>query len=461
MSDIIGQNEAVETVEDTEIVNKNADEKKKLRIDILTLFPEMFAPLGHSIVGRATGKGIVDLRVKNIRDYTGPKHGLTDDKLYGGGAGMVMKPEPLFEAVEDLRQTPNARVIITSPAGRVFDQRAAEELSKAEQIIFICGHYEGIDQRVEDALATDVFSVGDYVLTGGEMPAMLMSDAVIRLLPGALGHDESSQEESFSENLLEYPQYTRPPEFNGMEVPAVLQEGNHEHIRRWRREQSLRRTLDRRPELLSRAYLTDEDKKILDDIRAERPEGPGVWISLIHYPVYNKKHEVINTSVTNLDIHDIARASLTFGLKGYYLVQPAIDQQKLINSLLEHWQYGFGARYNPDRHAALSHISVVDSIAAAVRDIEEQTGKKPLLIATSAKAHPKMQEYATMRRMIAESDRPYLLLFGTGWGLTDELMETVDYVLRPIYGVGAYNHLSVRSAVSIILDRLFGESVPF
>ncbi|MBQ3180687.1 MAG: tRNA (guanosine(37)-N1)-methyltransferase TrmD [Firmicutes bacterium] len=428
-----------------------------MRIDILTLFPEMFAPLEHSIVARAAKKGLVELNVKNIRDYTGPKHGLTDDKLYGGGAGMVMKPEPLFEAIEDLRRTPNARVVITSPAGRKFDQRAAEELSRAEQIIFICGHYEGIDQRVEDALATDVYSVGDYVLTGGELPAMIMSDAVIRLLPGALGHDESSQEESFSENLLEYPQYTRPPEFNGMKVPEVLQEGNHQHIRRWRREQSLRRTLERRPDLLSRAYLTDEDKQILDDIRAERPEGPGVWLSLIHYPVYNKKHEVINTSVTNLDIHDIARASLTFGLRGYYLVQPAEDQKKLINTLLEHWQHGFGARYNPDRQSALNHITVCDSIAAAVRGIEEQTGQKPLLIATSAKAHPKMRDYSTMRRMIAESDRPCLLLFGTGWGLTDELMDTVDYVLRPVYGAGAYNHLSVRSAVSIVLDRLFGE----
>lgn len=428
-----------------------------MRIDILTLFPEMFAPLEHSIVARAARKGLVDLNVKNIRDYTGPKHGLTDDKLYGGGAGMVMKPEPLFEAIEDLRQTPDARVVITSPAGRVFDQRAAVELSRAKQIIFICGHYEGIDQRVEEALATDVYSVGDYVLTGGELPAMLMSDAVIRLLPGALGHDESSQEESFSENLLEYPQYTRPPEFNGMKVPDVLLEGNHEHIRRWRREQSLRRTLERRPELLSRAYLTDEDQRILDDIRAEQGSGPGVWLALIHYPVYNKKHEVINTSVTNLDIHDIARASLTFGLKGYYLVQPADDQQKLINTLIGHWQHGFGARYNPDRQSALNHITVCDSIAAAVRSIEEQTGQKPLLIATSAKAHPKMQDYPKMRRMIAASDRPCLLLFGTGWGLTDELLDSVDHVLRPIYGAGAYNHLSVRSAVSIILDRLFGE----
>ena len=154
-----------------------------MRIDILTLFPEMFTPLQHSIVGRAVKNELLQLNIKNIRDYTGPKHGLTDDKLYGGGAGMVMKPEPLFEAVADLRRSPKARVIITSPAGRLFDQQAAQELSQAEQLIFICGHYEGIDQRVEDALATDVFSIGDFVLTGGELPAMVMAVSVVRLLP--------------------------------------------------------------------------------------------------------------------------------------------------------------------------------------------------------------------------------------------------------------------------------------
>ncbi len=243
-----------------------------MRIDILTLFPEMFTPLQHSIVGRAVKNELLQLNIKNIRDYTGPKHGLTDDKLYGGGAGMVMKPEPLFEAVADLRRSPKARVIITSPAGRLFDQQAAQELSQAEQLIFICGHYEGIDQRVEDALATDVFSIGDFVLTGGELPAMVMADSVVRLLPGALGHDESSQEESFGEDmkgLLEYPQYTRPPVFDGREVPPVLLGGNHEEIRRWRREQSLRRTWERRPELLREAALTQSDLQLLADWQAE------------------------------------------------------------------------------------------------------------------------------------------------------------------------------------------------
>ena len=374
---------------------------------------------------------------------------------------MVMKPEPLFEAVADLRRSPKARVIITSPAGRLFDQQAARELSQAEQLIFICGHYEGIDQRVEDALATDVFSIGDFVLTGGELPAMVMADSVVRLLPGALGHDESSQEESFGEDmkgLLEYPQYTRPPVFDGREVPPVLLGGNHEEIRRWRREQSLRRTWERRPELLREAALTQSDLQLLADCQAERRGRGQVWLALVHYPVYNKKHEVINTSITNLDIHDIARACATFGLAGYFLVQPAAGQQELIGSLLKHWQYGFGARYNPDRHEALSKISLCASLAEAQAAIEQQTGQKPRLVATSARPTPGMQGYAKMRRQIAEADEPYLLVFGTGWGLTDELLAEADCVLRPVYGVDDYNHLSVRSAVSIILDRLFGEA---
>lgn len=428
-----------------------------MHIDILTLFPDMFAPLRESIVGRAVRNGICELNVKNIRDYTGPKHGLTDDKLYGGGVGMVMKPEPLFEAIADLKKTPNARVIITSPAGRVFDQRAAEELSHSEQLIFICGHYEGIDQRVEDALATDVFSIGDFVLTGGELPAMVMADSIVRLLPGALGHDKSSEEESFSEGLLEYPQYTRPPEFNGMTVPEVLQGGNHEAIRRWRREQSLARTYERRPELLSSAVLTTEDMRQLAALKAESRGESKVWLALVHYPVYNKKNAIINTSTTNLDIHDIARAVATFGLSGYYIVQPAPAQRELIGTLLKHWQYGFGAHYNPDRHEALGKIGLVESIAAAKTEIAKITGQPPKIIATSAKASPDMRGYAELRQEIWQSNTPYLLMFGTGWGLTDETIAEADCVLRPVYGAGSYNHLSVRSAVSIILDRLFGE----
>ena len=429
-----------------------------MKIDILTFFPEMFAPLQHSIVKRACDCGVLDLNIKYIRDYTGPKKGLTDEKIYGGGAGMLMKPEPLFEAVRDLKKTDNCRVVITSPAGKVFNQKIAEDLSKAEQVIFICGHYEGIDQRVEDALATDVLSVGDFVLTGGEMPTMIMADSIIRLLPGALGKDESAEEESFStDGLLEYPQYTRPPEFEGMEVPEVLLNGNHAEIAKWRRRMSLERTYDRRPDLLSKAVLSDNDKEILEEIAAARNVKSNVWITLVHYPVYNKKHEIVNTSITNLDLHDIARAARTFDLSGYFVVQPAQGQKELINTLVGHWARGFGARYNPDRHEALSRLHLVDSIQDVIDHIKKETGKTPKLIGTSAHASKEMIGFSDMSKIIKEKEEEYLIVLGTGWGLTDEMMASFDYVLRPIYGVGAYNHLSVRSAASIIMDRLLGE----
>lgn len=429
-----------------------------MKIDILTFFPEMFTPLRHSIVKRACDCGVLDLNIKYIRDYTGPKKGLTDEKTYGGGAGMLMKPEPLFEAVEDLKKTDNCRVVITSPAGKVFNQKTAEDLAQAEQIIFICGHYEGIDQRVEDALATDVLSVGDFVLTGGEMPAMLMADSIIRLLPGALGKDESAEEESFStDGLLEYPQYTRPPEFKGMKVPDVLLNGNHAEIAKWRRKMSLERTYKRRPDLLSKAVLTVWDKEILEEISTAEKKKSNVWISLVHYPVYNKKHEIINTSITNLDLHDIARAARTFDLSGYFVVQPAQGQKELINTLLGHWAKGFGARYNPDRHEALSRIHLVDSLQNVIEHIQNETGKTPKLIGTSANASAKMTGFSDMSKIIKKQEEEYLIVLGTGWGLTDEMMSEFDYILRPIYGVGAYNHLSVRSAASIIMDRLLGE----
>lgn len=429
-----------------------------MKIDILTFFPEMFAPLRCSIVQRACDCGIVDLNIKYIRDYTGPKKGLTDDKLYGGGAGMVMKPEPLFEAVRDLRQCENCRVVITSPAGKLFDQKTAEDLAKAEQIIFLCGHYEGIDQRVEDSLATDVLSIGDFVLTGGEMPAMIMTDSIVRLLPGALGKQESAEDESFStDGLLEYPQYTRPPEFEGKAVPEVLLNGNHAEIRQWRRRQSLKRTLERRPELLSKATLSTWDQQVLEELRAEKKQNSHLWVALVHAPVYNKKKELVNTSLTNLDLHDIARAARTYNLSGYFIVQPAPGQQQMIRTLLRHWARGFGARYNPDRHEALSRVRLVNCLEDAVDQIYSLTGKYPKTIGTSANASDAMVGYGQMRQIIREEENEYLLVLGTGWGLTAEMMNSFDYILRPIYGVGAYNHLSVRSAASIMMDRLLGE----
>ena len=221
-----------------------------MKIDVLTLFPAMFAgPLDESIIKRARKKGLLDLKVHDLRDWTHDRHKTVDDRPFGGGPGMLMKPEPIFEAVESLRRE-KTKVILLSPGGRKFDQQIARELAEQKDLLLVTGHYEGFDERVRLALADDELSIGDYVLTNGALPAMVVIDAVTRLMPGVLGDDESSRDESFSHGLLEYPQYTRPAEFRGMKAPDVLVSGNHAEIEKWRRAQAAQRTKERRPDLL-------------------------------------------------------------------------------------------------------------------------------------------------------------------------------------------------------------------
>jgi tRNA (guanine37-N1)-methyltransferase len=221
-----------------------------MKIDVLTLFPAMFAgPLDESIIKRARAAGLLDLAIRNLRDYTHDRHRTVDDKPFGGGPGMLLKPEPIFEAVENLAGD-GAHVILLSPAGRKFNQAIACELAGQEHLLLVCGSYEGFDERVRESLADDELSIGDYVLTNGGLPAMVIIDTVTRLLPGALGDDESSLDESFSHGLLEYPQYTRPAEFRGMKVPEVLLSGNHAEIAQWRLERAKQQTKNRRPDMI-------------------------------------------------------------------------------------------------------------------------------------------------------------------------------------------------------------------
>jgi tRNA (guanine37-N1)-methyltransferase len=224
-----------------------------MKIDVLTLFPGMFAgPLDESIVRRARDTGRLDLQIHNLRDYTHDRHRTVDDKPFGGGPGMLLKPEPIFEAVENLADEAT-RVILLTPAGRPFDQGIARELAQASHLLLVCGSYEGFDERIREALADDELSIGDFVVTNGALPAMVIIDAVARLLPGVLGDDASARDESFSQGGLEYPQYTRPAEFRGMRVPEVLLSGNHAEIAKWRAEQARQRTEQRRPDLLGQA----------------------------------------------------------------------------------------------------------------------------------------------------------------------------------------------------------------
>lgn len=238
-----------------------------MKFDVLTLFPEMFEPIKQSIIGRATEKNIIDISLVNIRDFSKDKHKKVDDTPYGGGAGMLMQPNVVYDCYNSVKSD-KSKVIYLSPQGKTLNQAKVEELAKEEHLILLCGHYEGIDQRVIDKIVDEEISIGDYVLTGGELPAMVLIDSVSRYIDGVLAED-STTNESFSNGLLEYPQYTRPEVFEGKEVPEVLKSGHHQNIEKWRREQSLKRTLEKRPDLLEKANLTEEDKKILENLNKD------------------------------------------------------------------------------------------------------------------------------------------------------------------------------------------------
>ncbi|MGE5357471.1 MAG: tRNA (guanosine(37)-N1)-methyltransferase TrmD [Bacteroidales bacterium] len=247
-----------------------------MKFDIVTIFPRMFeSPLAEGIVARAIARGLVDLRIHDLREFTEDRHRSVDDVPFGGGPGMVLKVKPLVEAVDAIRRdrgTPSA-VVITSPQGRLFSQEEAARLSRLDHVAVICGRYEGVDERVRERLNAEELSVGDYVLTGGELPAMIVLDAVARLIPGAVGDEQSVETESFNRGLLDFPHYTRPADFGGQKVPDVLLSGHHGEIRRWRKREALRRTLERRPDLLERAVLDDEERALLRELNEEREKG--------------------------------------------------------------------------------------------------------------------------------------------------------------------------------------------
>jgi len=423
-----------------------------LTFTVITIFPQMFASsLGHSIVKRAQEKNLLKIDLVDLRDYTSDKHKTTDDAPYGGGQGMVMKPEPLVAAIEDARKHhPKARVILLAPQGRVFKQSEAQRLAGAEEVVLICGRYEGIDERVK-AFIDEEISVGDFTLSGGEPAANIIIDAVARLIPGVLGNENSALDESFSDGLLEYPQYTRPEEFRGMKVPEVLLSGDHQKIEEWRREKSLQITQQRRPDLIVAKTLGTKAPA------GKRRRLAPVYTALLHYPVYDKNHEVVTTAVTNMDIHDISRAGKTYGVQGVYIVTPTKPLQKLALKIIDHWEFGYGSQYNVTRKDALALARISDSLDDTIIDIERETGQKPLIVVTSARdTGTARTSFVALQDMLQTITQPFLVIFGTGWGLTETIISQADYVLEAVEGDSDYNHLSVRSAAAIILDRLLG-----
>ncbi len=423
-----------------------------MNFNVLTIFPEMVdSAFSYGVLSRAIANNIISVNAINIRDYAEDKHKMTDDYQYGGGQGLVMKPEPVCKAVFDIKKKKETKVILLDPRGKKFNQDKAESLLNYDDITIICGRYEGVDERIRTLVVDEEISIGDYVLSGGEFAAFCLIDAIARLIPGVLGDEMSPVDESFTTGLLEYPHYTRPAEYEGLKVPGVLTSGHHAEIEKWRRTESLKITLQNRPDLLKNALLSDTDKMILKDLSAKLNDDVKVYVALIHYPMRDKQGDVVATSITNMDLHDISRSCRTFGVLKYYIVTPLEAQMEIAGKVLNHWTEGYGSSYNSNRKKAFENTEIKTSLLEVIDEIERFHGSKPKLVATTAKKVKANTNFEDLKEI--SKKEPVLIMFGTGWGMTDDLFNMADFVLEPIEGPTNFNHLSVRSAVAIMLDR--------
>jgi tRNA (guanine37-N1)-methyltransferase len=423
-----------------------------VKFTVVTILPELVTPaLTAGVVGRAREAGTISVDTINPRDFTTDRHRTVDDTPYGGGPGMVMKPEPLLAAIGKAGE---GHRIYLSPAGKPLTQARVRELAQLPHLVLVCGRYEGIDERVIESAIDEELSIGDYVLSGGELGALVIIDAVARYVPGVLGEATSVDDESHSAGLLEYPQYTRPVKLGEREVPAILMSGNHAAIAAWRRQQAIARTAQRRPDLFARFTPTARDRKHL----AETDVAARTHLALVHHPCVDRHGAVITTALTNFDIHDLARSTMTFGLAGYHIVTPITSQREKAAHIAKLW---IDDAQGEHRAAALRLVRVAESIEAVMAELTAEHGVPPVVVGTSARAGAFGVPRRTPGELVAEAREnpaPLLVLLGTGWGLAEALIPSVSRVLTPIDGASTWNHLSVRSAGAILLDRLFGRT---
>jgi len=431
-----------------------------MRFEVITIFPELFSSfLEKGLVAKAHAAKTIEVVRTNPRDFANNKHRSVDDAPYGGGSGMVMMPGPILDALESRETGGRLHRILLTPQGKPFTQATARRLAALPAIALVCGRYEGVDERVRNAMDEQI-SLGDFVMTGGEVAAMAVIEATARLLPGVLGNIVSTHDESHADGLLEYPQYTRPPEFRGEAVPEILLSGDHAAVHRWRRKEMLRRTRQERSDLFAAHKPNATDRALIDELDAEsgRSRAP-IYIGLVHHPVKDREGQIVATAVTNLDVHDLSRSSRSYGLDGYFVITPISAQRELVGKILEHWVAGSGKKRVPERAVALSICQPIESIEAACAAIEERHGEAPRVVVTAARLPNGSApiEPSALRAEMRNSARPWLILFGTGHGLAPEVLERAEFSLPPIRP-GTYNHLSVRAACAIILDRLFGDA---
>ena len=415
-----------------------------MKISIITAFPDLIKSyLGASVLGRGIAKGRLEVDVLDIRDFAEDSYRQIDDYSYGSG-GMVLMAAPLQKALDSLKGNGKPFFVYPSPQGTRLHQELVEDLSRKEHLVILCGHYEGVDERFVEKNVDLEISIGDFVLTGGEMPAMAIVDAVSRLIPGVVGKSEAVREDSFFGGMLDTPHYTRPSEWNGHKVPDILLSGDEKAINKWRRRQAVERTLKRRPDIVGRAGIMPWLSK-------------GAYVMEVHYPVLDKRGEKSSTAITGMDLHDIARACRTYGIKKYLLVTPLAQQREMVKRIASHWTEGWGASYNQDRSEAFSTLKIFASVNRALKWIGEREKTEPFKIATTAKSVEGAVHWLSLKRRILEEDLSPVFIFGTGWGLHEDILKEADSVMTPIAGgLDSWNHLSVRSAVSITLDRFFG-----
>jgi len=425
-----------------------------MKISILTVCEQLYEPFVHtSLVGKAQEKGIVQIDVQSFFSYVQPKERI-DAPTFGPGAGMLIRPDVVQKAIEDKQaKYGKAFKIFFSPRGQKVDQRVLETIAARAQecshLMFVPARYEGMDARIEDEYADMILSMGDFVIMGGDLPAMTVIEGVLRLLPQVVGKEESVARDSFAGPFVDFPSYTEPVEWKDKRVPDVLRSGNHAAIEKWRQEHAVQATVKEHFSWLRSQKLTQKDRLLAQDYI------PSHYVALMHTDVLiGEEKRLGHSSVTSVDIHDIARSSKTYGIKQFFIVTPLLDQQKIVQKMLDFWKKGIGFEYNRCRYDAIQLVQLTASLQDTIAKIEEIEGKKPLIVTTSAKEVSTEQIISFYdQTKVWKADRPVLLVFGTGQGLAPFVIEQSDYLLVPVEGFSDFNHLSVRSAVAIILDR--------
>jgi tRNA (guanine37-N1)-methyltransferase len=434
-----------------------------MNISILTLFPELYQPfIQTSLIKRATQNKALSFSIKTLFDYVAPKERI-DGATFGHNSGMLIRPEVVQRAVDDLDSMHGKSFkIFLSPQGEKLTQPYSKELwdkiKDHDHVMFLAGRYEGIDARVQQVYADAVVSVGDFVTMGGDIPAMLLMECLLRHMPGIVGKSESVQLDSFSGPMVDYPEYTKPVEWMDLTVPEVLRSGDHKAIQTWRTVQAMSATVKKHFDWLRAWPLSKQDK-----VQASQFIPPH-YVALMHTGIALKDGRVGTTSVTSIDVHDIARSSATYNFRNYFIVTPLQDQQKIVNTILNFWQEkDLGIAYNPSRHQAVSRVNVVSQLDDAIAAIEQKEGKKPLILGTSARFEHGVNNMITYhdQAKIWAYDRPVLILLGTGYGMGQDLLDRCDYFLPPLAGFCDFNHLSVRSAAAVIFDKWLGFDVRF